>query len=127
LRSAYTRPFAPTLPTHQRVPVLNSRFVEGAALGIHARASFQHAFRARIELAVHQQSGEHEGASLKRNRIAWTVASDLKGYDPFIYAGTLDGLFSALLDVLLTCARHLFADLKTSDTSTRSAMFARER
>jgi len=61
---------------------------------------FNMPFELGLSVAVHQQSGKHEWRvfETKPYRLDQSL-SDLKGYDPFIYAGTLDGLFSALLDV----------------------------
>jgi hypothetical protein len=61
---------------------------------------FNMPFELGLSVAVHQQTGEHEWRvfETKPYRLDQSL-SDLKGYDPFIYAGTVDGLFTALLDV----------------------------
>jgi hypothetical protein len=61
---------------------------------------FNMPFELGLSVAVSLRARDHEWCVFESRsyRLDQTL-SDLKGYDPFIYGGTLDGLFTALLDV----------------------------
>jgi hypothetical protein len=102
---------------------------------------FNMPFELGLSVAINLRNGPHEWAvfETKPYRLDRSL-SDLKGYDPFIYGGTLEGLFTALLDVFAHLRnaplsrtedfRHvydavrLFARVKLRDDVFRRSAFA---
>jgi hypothetical protein len=102
---------------------------------------FNMPFELGLSVAVSLRAHEHEWCVFESRSYRLDQSlSDLKGYDPFIYGGTLDGLFTALLDVFAHLRRaplrrpedfryvydkvRLFARGKLNDDVFRRSSFA---